>query len=78
LGKFQGKLRLNSIYPKKRLLCGQTADLWSYEMSLSDETSMLNGARDEGVAGKLKAMGMPPEQITAVTGLSPADIGMLQ
>jgi predicted transposase/invertase (TIGR01784 family) len=78
-----------------------------YEISLSDETTMLNGAREEGeeiglargrsegllkgraegeaklgeekarIAGGLKAMGMPAEQIAAVTGLDPADIAAL-
>jgi predicted transposase/invertase (TIGR01784 family) len=49
-----------------------------YQMSLWDEESGRRGVREEGrkegireTAQKLKAMGLPPEQIIAATGLSP-------
>jgi predicted transposase/invertase (TIGR01784 family) len=51
-----------------------------YEMALSDETSMLNGARDEEkvrIAGNLKAMGMPAERIAEATGLDMTSITAL-
>ncbi|MDR1893680.1 MAG: hypothetical protein LBQ61_03165 [Spirochaetales bacterium] len=58
-----------------------------YEMTLSDETSRLNGAREEGrqegeerireVAKNFKAMGLSAEQIAAATGLSPDEIARL-
>jgi predicted transposase YdaD len=43
------------------------------------EEGWVKGREEEkaGMAGKLKTMGMPPEQIAAVTGLSPADIAAL-
>jgi predicted transposase/invertase (TIGR01784 family) len=55
-----------------------------YAMSLSDETSRLNSAREEGealglvkAAKNLKAMGLSAEQIAAATGLSPGEIARL-
>jgi predicted transposase/invertase (TIGR01784 family) len=58
------------------------------EMALSDWTSGLNHAREEGiqegmregrqeVAGNLKKIGLPVEQIAKVTGLSVEEIGRI-
>jgi predicted transposase/invertase (TIGR01784 family) len=59
-----------------------------YEMTLSDETSRLNGAREEGeaigrteekaeIARKLKELGMTADRISAVTGLGEPEIAKL-
>jgi predicted transposase/invertase (TIGR01784 family) len=55
-----------------------------YSMRLSDETTMKNRVREEGlaeasqaIARNLKTRGYPPDEIAAVTGLSPEDIEKL-
>jgi predicted transposase/invertase (TIGR01784 family) len=54
------------------------------EMAMSDWTSGLNHAREEGiqeekreVAGNLKKLGLPVEQIAKATGLSVEEIGQI-
>ena len=59
---------------------GDEEEIWAYErylMALSDRTSEMNYAREEGreegkleIARKMKEMGFSPEQIQAATGLS--------
>jgi hypothetical protein len=58
---------------------------WKPEDALAverEEGEAIGLARGENrgkvrMTGKLKARGMPPEQITAVTGLGPADLAAL-